>query len=141
MSHRLNNFSLACALVALAAAAGLTASNVASAADSHKAVEKRFKQESVACIQMKDRDAEQACKKEALAARAEAQNDRLTEPGADFAANAQARCKGLPQPEQKNCLARVQGQGVQSGSVASGGVLRELTVPVAPGAASGATRH
>lgn len=134
MSLRFNSFSLACALVALAAAAGLTASNVATAADGNKAVEQRFKQEMAACIQMKDRAAEQTCKKEAQAARAEAKNGRLAEHDPDFAANAQARCKGLPMPEQRNCLARVQGQGVQSGSVQGGGVLRELTVPVSPSA-------
>lgn len=138
MAHRTHNFSLACVLVVLAAATGLAASDAASAAGDTKAVDKRFKQESVACIQMKDRAAEQACKKEAQAARAEAKNDHLAKNDADFAANAQARCKGLPQPEQQNCLARMQGAGVQSGSVAGGGVLRELTVPVAPSPAGSA---
>ena len=126
MSNRLHRRSIACALAALATC------NFAAAADSDKAVDKRFKQESIACIQMKDRAAEQACKKEAEAARAEAKNDRLAKSDTDFAANAQARCKGLPAPEQRTCLARVHGEGVQSGSVAGGGVLRELTVPVAP---------
>jgi hypothetical protein len=40
--------------------------------------------------------------------------------------NALKRCEPLPEQDRKDCLARMQGQGTTSGSVAGGGIYREL---------------
>lgn len=47
------------------------------------------------------------------------------------------RCAPLPEPDRRDCVARIQGQGTKTGSVAAGGIYRELVtrevgpVPVA----------
>ena len=41
-------------------------------------------------------------------------------------ANAVARCAALPAADRDACVARMQGQGEVTGSVAGGGLLREL---------------
>ncbi len=48
-----------------------------------------------------------------------------TDPGR-FARNALERCKPLSEPDRGDCVARIQGQGTTSGSVAGGGIYREL---------------
>lgn len=65
-----------------------------------------------------------------------------------LARNALRRCEALREPDRRDCIARMQGQGTTTGSVAGGGIYRELvtrepgsvpvaepsvpTVPVAP---------
>ena len=46
-----------------------------------------------------------------------------------LAENAQQRCNALPHDTRQSCLARMQGQGRTEGSVAGGGIYRELTEP------------
>jgi hypothetical protein len=43
-----------------------------------------------------------------------------------LARNALKRCEPLPEQDRKDCVARMQGQGTTSGSVAGGGIYREL---------------
>lgn len=43
-----------------------------------------------------------------------------------LARNALKRCEPLSEPDRTDCVARMQGQGTTSGSVASGGIYREL---------------
>jgi hypothetical protein len=73
------------------------------------------------------------CRREGAAARAEAARGGLTTP--DAAArlnNAMARCKVHEGDARAMCERMVKGEGSQSGSVASGGQIRELVV-VVPG--------
>lgn len=51
-----------------------------------------------------------------------------------FARNALERCKPLSEPDRSDCVARIQGQGTTSGSVAGGGIYRELVTrePASP---------
>ena len=65
------------------------------------------------------------CMKEAGAARDEARRGRLTDRNAAYDKNATQRCNALPDADRKDCIARMQGQGTTSGSVDSGGILRE----------------
>lgn len=55
----------------------------------------------------------------------------MVHPG-DYARNALKRCDPLPEPERQECMARMQGEGTTQGSVASGGILRELTTVEVP---------
>ena len=52
--------------------------------------------------------------------------------GAQFDANAKARCDVLAGEEKAACEARLMGYGSTSGSVAAGGVLREVETVVLP---------
>lgn len=55
-----------------------------------------------------------------------------------LARNALRRCEPLREPDRQDCVARIQGQGTTTGSVAGGGIYRELvtreppSVPPAP---------
>lgn len=73
------------------------------------------------------------CLREARNAQAEKRRGRLDNAGGDFTANALARCGAHTGDERGACEARIQGQGTTSGSVAGGGVLREIeTTTVVP---------
>lgn len=77
------------------------------------------------------------CMIEARNAQAEKKRGRLDNAGGQFAMNAAARCEALAGEDKAACQARMQGLGQTSGSVAGGGVLREVeTVVVPPGAPS-----
>lgn len=72
------------------------------------------------------------CLREARNARADKQHGTLDKDGKQFEANAQARCEPLSGEDKAACQARVMGYGNVSGSVASGGVLREVETVVMP---------
>lgn len=69
-----------------------------------------------------------ACLREADAAYAQMRRNGSKEQGAAFERNALLRCEALPVDDRKACQARMQGQGSTRGSVAGGGILRELVV-------------
>jgi hypothetical protein len=80
------------------------------------------------------------CMKEAAAAKAELQRGQLTNATpAGHDQNALQRCDVLPSGQKEDCRLRILGAGTTSGSVAGGGVLREVTtqVPAAPPAMTG----
>jgi len=66
------------------------------------------------------------CLREARNAQAEKRRGRLDNAGGNFEANAVARCAAHQGEERSACENRVRGQGTVSGSVAGGGVLREI---------------
>lgn len=82
------------------------------------------------------------CLKEAGAAKLEAQRGNLTTPASAADQNALQRCDALPPADKETCRLRIMGAGTTSGSVAGGGVLREIvtvvpsapTAPIAPDA-------
>lgn len=79
-----------------------------------------------------DRD---TCMEEARNARAAQRRGELAGGKEPYTANALARCQPLSGEYQAACQARVMGFGESSGSVAGGGVLRQVeTVVVPPGA-------
>lgn len=101
-------------------------------------------QDRAACASQPGQD-QAACLREAAAARQEARRGRLDEGlSADYEKNRVARCSYLPAADQPDCLRRMRGEGHTSGSVAGGGIYRELrTIVPAPeepgsGASSGA---
>lgn len=75
------------------------------------------------------------CMREANNAAAEKRSGKLDNAGAQFQANALKRCDVLKGEDQIACQARMLGYGSTSGSVAGGGVVRQVeTVTVPAGA-------
>jgi hypothetical protein len=112
-------------------------------------IQARYLQDRANCLSGHANQGRATCLQEAGAARAEALRGDLTNPAStDYQHNAQLRCADLPKPERGDCVARMAGQGSVEGSVASGGLLRELVTqvpaprqdgaaaPVAPGASA-----
>lgn len=115
----------ACATLGLAA---LLAPLAASAAPRAEQAELRalYQRELAACRSGQPGQDLRACLREAHASYAQAQRGGLTQAGAPYAANARQRCDALNGSDKADCLARMDGQGTVSGSVESGGMLREL---------------
>lgn len=86
----------------------------------------RYKQERAACESGKSHQDRATCLREAGAALEEARRGRLEDSQAQYEKNALVRCNPLPPAERKDCIARMQGQGTTRGSVAEGGIYREL---------------
>jgi hypothetical protein len=74
-----------------------------------------------------------ACRLEARNALAEAKRNLLSETTANlFEKNQFKRCRVFKGEDREACEARVRGEGGSTGSVQSGGILRELARPVMP---------
>jgi hypothetical protein len=96
-----------------------------------------YQQEVNACMTGKTQQDQATCLREARNAQADKKRGVLDNAGAQFDANAKARCDVLAGEEKAACEARLMGYGNTTGSVASGGVLREVeTVVVPPGQTS-----
>lgn len=89
-----------------------------------------YQQARAKCLGGQSHQDQATCLKEAAAAAAEARRGAL-EAGAaaDYQRNARVRCEPLPAAQREACIARIQGQGRAEGSVAGGGIYRELVVP------------
>jgi len=111
------------ALLALAAACA-----PALGADKPATAEARavYERELAVCNSNASNQDRATCLREAHAAYAEARRGALTGDAAQGAANALKRCDALPDADRKDCVARMQGQGTTRGSVAEGGIYREL---------------
>jgi hypothetical protein len=93
----------------------------------------RYQQERAACLSGQSHQDQGTCLREAGAALEEARRGRLdTGQATRYQENAVARCTLLPQEERSACAARMQGQGTTSGSVAAGGIYRELIIREIP---------
>ena len=80
------------------------------------------------CVDGTTNEDRTTCMKEAGAAQAEARRGQLTSPGGATDQNALQRCDALPGDQRDACRLRILGAGTTSGSVAGGGVIREVTV-------------
>lgn len=103
----------------------------------------QYKQEMAACTMAKPAVGDNSnCAKEARNALAEIKRGRMEASltTADYARNALLRCEAHKGEDRADCIARIQGQGRIEGSVAGGGILRELittkVIPAAPVAAA-----
>ena len=81
------------------------------------------------CAAHPDED-QQACVREAGAARQAARHGDLADQTGAYEANRLARCVYLPAGDRELCERRMRGEGTVSGSVEGGGLYRELTVTV-----------
>jgi hypothetical protein len=96
----------------------------------------RYQQERAVCIDGRSNQDRATCLKEAEAAHALDRQGKLADPSKDFAGDARERCKVMTRAEQKrDCIARVDGHGTTTGSVAAGGTLTEHVTQVPASAA------
>nr|WP_217345204.1 hypothetical protein [Noviherbaspirillum sp. L7-7A]MBV0879436.1 hypothetical protein [Noviherbaspirillum sp. L7-7A] len=98
------------------------------AADQNATIEK----ERTDCMSGNSQQDRATCMREAGAAKQESQRGKLRDSG-DYQTNASKRCDSLPAAEKADCERRANGEGSVSGSVGSGGVVRELVTPVPSG--------
>lgn len=117
-------------LTALLAAVTSTAGWAASATTQDKAqqrmAEQRFQEERAVCNSGRSNQDRATCLLEAQSAYAEARKGVLGDGETPQPSNLNQRCQALAGDEQRDCLARMNGQGSTSGSVQGGGILREL---------------
>ena len=96
-----------------------------------------YQQEVQACMSGRTQEDQATCLREARNAQAEKKRGALDNDGGNFQANAIARCNVLTGEDKAACQARMMGFGGTSGSVAGGGILREVeTVVLPPGSSS-----
>ena len=120
------SFSAAALLAVTAAAAQVATGDTGIDASGN------YQQEVQACATGKTQQDRDTCLKEARNARADKQRGVLENQGGRYDQNAKARCDVLTGEEKAACHARVLGFGNTSGSVAAGGVLREVETVVMP---------
>lgn len=133
---------LAQCLLLLAASSGMAAQAVTKA-DLAQA-QARYQQERALCLSGQSHQDRSTCLKEAGAALAAARRGDLDGDPASYTDNQRQRCDRLSGDEQLDCMARMRGRGTTQGSVAGGGILRELVtrevmVPPKPAASAPAT--
>lgn len=91
-----------------------------------------YRSEMQACQSGQTQQDRETCMREARNAQAERQRGALGGDTNSTQANAMARCEPLTGEDRAACQARVIGYGSASGSVAGGGVLREVETVVLP---------
>ena len=92
----------------------------------------RYQQDRAMCESGQSHQDRATCLREAGAAFDEARRGGLNDGQAQYQQNALIRCNALPPEERDACQARMQGQGVTRGSVAEGGIYRELVTREIP---------
>lgn len=127
------SFGVAALLAVTAATAQVAAGPTAIDATGH------YEKEVQACMSGQTQQDRETCLREARNAQAEKKRGALDNAGARFDANKVARCDPLAGEEKAACEARMMGYGNTSGSVAGGGVLREVETVVLPAGASSVT--
>ena len=88
--------------------------------------------EMAACNNGTTQQDRETCMTEVRNANAEKRSGKLDNSGGQFGANAAQRCNALLGEDKIACEARVQGIGAAQGSVAGGGVIREVETVVVP---------
>lgn len=91
-----------------------------------------YQHEVQSCLTGRTQQDQATCLREARNAQAEKRRGRIDVPGAQYQQNAMARCDALGGEDKAACQARMMGYGATSGSVAGGGILREVETVVAP---------
>ncbi|MES1162786.1 MAG: hypothetical protein ABUL50_06960 [Rhizobacter sp.] len=97
-------------------------------------IQAQYEQERAVCLTGRSNQDRATCLQEAGAARNEARRGLLEESqSTNYQRNALERCRVFNGEDAKDCRARILGAGDTRGSVAAGGILRELvTIEPAP---------
>jgi hypothetical protein len=98
-----------------------------------------YQQEVQSCLSGKTQQDQATCLREARNAQGDKKRGVLDNAGARFDQNAAARCDALAGEDKAACQARMMGFGSTTGSVAAGGVLREVETVVMPAGSSSVT--
>lgn len=88
--------------------------------------------EADACNTGRTQQDRETCLREVRNANADKRAGKLGNEGGHFSANARLRCNVLTGPDKIACEARIAGEGNTQGSVAGGGVIREIETVVVP---------
>jgi hypothetical protein len=104
------------------------ASMSAIAQEKQSDAQSNYQKERANCLNGRSNEDRATCLKEAGAAFDAAKRGQLNNNGAQYQKNAMLRCQALEGENRRACELRMQGDGSTSGSVAAGGVLRELTI-------------
>ena len=99
------------------------------AANNSSDVNARYQTERAFCNSGQSSQDRATCLREAGAALAEKKGGRLDNGPNAYQQNAQTRCNALPADDRDACQRRINGEGTTSGSISTGGVIRELVVP------------
>ena len=121
--------------LALCAAGTLLSATLASAADRGKQLSSAqaiYQQDRAACLSGQTNQDRATCLREAGAALQEARRGGLDDRRGEYERNRLLRCDSQPAEYRQDCVRRMSGEGTISGSVAGGGILRELVTPVTP---------
>ncbi len=110
------------------AAASLLGTPAAVAADNAATVsaKARLQHDRAVCSRIRDQGDRDECLSEASTLYAGTQPSNADENSAQLMLNALKRCEPLREPDRQDCVLRTQGQGTTTGSVAGGGIYREL---------------
>ncbi len=103
-----------------------TGSSLAAGNDQSEAMES-YRAQYTACMKIGAKQDRATCLKEMAAARQADKRGKLVKPEEDYVQNALQRCY-WPGQDTEACIARMLGMGQVSGSVAEGGIYRELPV-------------
>jgi len=123
--HTSNTRLRTCLVVAaIAAGSALSFSTLAAESDAQA----RYRSERAYCMSGQSQQDQATCLKEAGAALQENRRNNLsTGDQPRLNQNAEVRCDVLRGDDRSACEARMAGQGTTSGSVAGGGIIREIT--------------
>ena len=99
----------------------------------HNELQARYQQDLAECEAQQATQDLAACRLEARNALAEAKRNLLNDTTANlFERNQFKRCRVFKGDDREACEARVRNEGTSTGSVQSGGILREVVRPVVP---------
>jgi hypothetical protein len=119
-------------LMLAATVAWLVAGTAAAAGAPLSHAQQRYQQERAVCLSGQSNQDRATCLQEAGAALHEARRGGLDTAVHDLGQNRIIRCDALPAQDRDDCVRRMQGEGVTTGSAQDGGMLRELARSVAP---------
>jgi len=118
------------AALAVLAAGTLMCAGTAMAAGESAEARAKYKSDVADCNAGRTQEDRATCLREAGAALQESRRgDLANAPRAQKQANTTQRCDALSGSDRSACEARMRGEGTVSGSVAGGGVLREIVTP------------
>jgi hypothetical protein len=122
------------ALVLLAVASSAAPALAAGASSAAAKSEARYQRDAAVCLGPRYAGDKDECLSEASTARAGREPVTIDLDPERYARNALKRCEPLPETDRVDCIARMQGRGTTTGSVAGGGIYRELVTREAGGA-------
>ena len=111
----------------------LAATTVSTAGGNLRDAQARYNRERAMCLNGMSNQDRATCLQEAGAALREAMTGHIDDTSAvERNRNNLSRCDLLPADEREYCVRRMRGEGLTSGSVAAGGIYRELVTPEVP---------